>query len=166
MIEKDFEDDLRSLASATGVSQTSFESGHSRWDLYSRVISSGGALESLLALIRREPDESIATSVVLKCLEIAPEVSRGDFVDALPAGNNHELAKGRMRDLAILEKIVSGEDPSFNKDFEPKNWSHWLQLRAAKATASRRVLEFLSSSGSTRRIRHEARMSLNSLGCS
>ncbi|MFB9928065.1 hypothetical protein ACFORO_38345 [Amycolatopsis halotolerans] len=155
MLEETFVRDLRKLAHDVGLEAGSFESGHDRWSCYRRAMRLPGAIDQLISLIGREPDNTIAASVSLSCLEQVPGVLRERVVSALPDGYSQDLARARMADLSVLDDLVSRSSVAFEST-SMESWSQWLQLRAAKLSSSRKVLEYLASSGVTKRIRREA----------
>ncbi|UKD59501.1 hypothetical protein L3Q65_23180 [Amycolatopsis sp. FU40] len=155
MLEEGFVRDLRNLARELEIKVDSFESGHARWHLYSRAIRVSVGIDRLIPLLSCEPDATIAASVALQCLEEVPEPLLASVVNALPAGGSQGLARARMADLSVLDALASrpSEPPGATS---MAGWSQWLQLRAAKLSSHRQVLEYLASSGATKRIRREA----------
>ncbi|WP_275294719.1 hypothetical protein [Amycolatopsis sp. La24] len=155
MLEEDFVRDLRKLAHETGLEGDSFESGHARWRVYSAALRIPGRADQLISALGHEPDEAIAVSVALKCIEELPEPLREMVASTLPVGNSQEFVRARMADLSVLDALVSRP----GDQVEPasmERWSPWLQLRAATSSSRQQVLEYLASSGRTKRIRRTA----------
>ncbi|MFE3178947.1 hypothetical protein ACFXPA_41935 [Amycolatopsis sp. NPDC059090] len=155
MLDEIFVRDLRKFAREIGVGASEFESGHARWDVYFRAMRLDSEIDQLIALIGREPDRVMATSVVLSLLEQGPRSLRERAVGVLPVGASQDFARARMVELSVLEELVSGSSDAVEPNLMD-NWSHWLQLRAAKLSSHRQVLEYLASAGATKRIRREA----------
>ena len=161
-----FEERLRALAGRVGSNHGSLESGHARWDIYSQAIPIAGEWPELLELVRQEPDDSIASSMVVKIMEVVPDSRRMEYVAALPPGRAREYAATRARELSIFERLSTGGDVSDEVESSTQNWSTWLQLRAANSARNEPVLEALSASGASKRIRAAAEQRLRSLRAS
>ncbi|GAA1030717.1 MULTISPECIES: hypothetical protein [Amycolatopsis] len=155
MLDETFVRDLREFAHEIGAEASSFESGNIRWDMYCRAMRLDIEIDQLIALIGREPDRVLVTSVVLSLLEQGPRSLRERVVGVLPVGASQDFARARMAELSVLEELLSGSSDAVEPDLM-ENWSHWLQLRAAKLSSHRQVLEYLASAGATKRIRREA----------
>jgi hypothetical protein len=161
-----FEERLRALAGRVGIDHGSLESGHARWAIYSQAISIAEERSELLELVRREPDESIASSMVVKIMELVPDSRRIDYVTALPPGRAREYAATRARELSVFEKLCTVSGASDEVEFGTQNWSTWLQLRAANSARNQTVLEVLTATGASKRIRAAAEQRLRSLRAS
>jgi hypothetical protein len=157
---------LRSMAERLGGGGADLESGHTRWEIYARAIEIPGEWPALLELVRSEPDISIASSVVLKVMEVVPASQRLDYVAALPAGKSREYAATRARELSIWETITKTSVASGEEEFDTRSWSTWLQLRAADSARDEAILEALSATGATKRIRAVAERRLLSIRAS
>ncbi|GAA1555371.1 hypothetical protein [Kribbella lupini] len=145
------------VARRTGGENLDLSSGHARWDVYRRMMDSPVEWGRLLEFVAAEPDPSIATSLVLKMLERVPAAERVVWVDRMTVRDEHPLVSLRLREIRILE-AASGElgmEQSFAPD-QISEWSDWLQRRASEESTSPGVLELLSQSGRTRRVRHLA----------
>lgn len=166
MTSQSFEERLISLAGRIGVPCGSLESEHARWDIYSRAIQTPEEWPELVVLIGLEPDTSVASSVVVRVLEVAPNSWRHEFVAALPPGRDRDYALVRARELSIIDSLLVESGSPADAGFDTRDWSTWLQLRVANSVRRESVLESLGSTGSTRRIRVTAERRLRSLRAS
>ncbi|MFI2429101.1 hypothetical protein ACH5A7_34285 [Streptomyces sp. NPDC018955] len=143
--------DLRSAvleaARRTGVENVDLSSEHARWEVYLRAMDSPAEWDLLREIVGLEPDPSVATSVVLRMLERVPDAERLAWAERLAVEGKRALAVLRVRELRILEADSPAGD-------EVAEWSDWLQRAAAEKSASVRVLESLSRSGRTKRVRN------------
>ncbi|WKE69392.1 hypothetical protein [Streptomyces sp. WP-1] len=117
----------------------------------------------LLELVEQEPDDAIASSLVVNIMEIVPDSRRMQYVAALPPGRDREYAATRARELSILDKLSTESGASNDVEFDAQSWSTWLQLRAADSARNETLLEALRAAGATKRIRAAAERRLRSL---
>lgn len=162
MTSGSFDERIRALANRVGVDSDDLDDEHVRWGIYSRAMGDPGEWPALLELVREEPDPTIASPVVVGLLEVLPDHLRRDFVSALPV-RYREHAEHRAHDIAVLERISTESQASSEQVFRINDWSNWLQLRAASTVTDVSVLEPLSSTGKTKRIRAAAERRLTGL---
>lgn len=126
---------------------------HVRWELYQRALEVDklhGALREALAV---EPDEGVASSVVLLAFGRVPDLDRMlVWVNALPERHRGFVEK-MAHESAVLRSLCDG---SFSGDIRLDEWTHWLQRQAAELAVVRRVLVQLARDGQTRKIRNIA----------
>ncbi|MFE6286586.1 hypothetical protein [Streptomyces sp. NPDC057877] len=152
------------VARRTGNGTVDPSDGHARWEVYRRAMDSPDEWDALLEIVGREPDPSIAMSVVLRMLERVPEAERTAWAERVPLEEKRSSALLRVRELRILEAArgAAAAERAPASDEVPE-WSDWLQRRAAEESVSPEVLELLSQSGRTRRVRHVAAQRLRVL---
>lgn len=163
MIFRSFDERISELARRIGMDPGDLDSGHVRWGIYSRAMEDSSEWPELLELVKGEPDPPIASSVVVQMLEVLPDDLRMEWVSALPPGRDREYAATRTRELAILERVSTENRSSSEERFNMREWSTWLQLRAANKASDISVLEDLSSMGKTKRVRASAARRLRAL---
>jgi hypothetical protein len=108
-------------------------SGHERWRIYRRAIEMPRAWDELLTAMASEPDQAIASAVVVQLLERVPPEMRNAVVGVLADGKGRDFAALRSRELGILESLSDGEVDNVHEHID--SWSTWLQLRAAGESA-------------------------------
>lgn len=145
---------LESVACSLGIDVLNdWRDEHVRWDLYREAINRAelrGRLQEALAL---EPDEGVATSVVLLAFDLDPDGKRMlEWVHSLPERYRPFVEK-RARETVILRGLCDG---SFSGDVSLGEWTHWLQRQAAERALVRPVLAALVDGGQTRKIRNIA----------
>jgi hypothetical protein len=147
-------DVVRRLAAHLGSETGDLSSGHERWGVYQHAVDTPETWPDLLAALKSEPDQPVASAVVVQLLERVPSEMRGGVVGVLTEGKSRDFAEARSRELGILESLAarrSGADPA-----QLGSWSTWLQLRAASEATDEAVLAELARSGRTRRVRSVA----------
>ncbi len=143
------------VARRTGVEKLDLSNGHARWDVYRRMMDSPVEWGRLLEIVGEEPDPSIAAAVVVAMLERVPAAERILWVDRTSAKNSFAVL--RMREIGVLESVSGDQGKEYPLALDQlSEWSDWLQRRAAEESTSPGVLEQLSQSGRTKRIRHLA----------
>jgi hypothetical protein len=144
-------------ARRAGVEDVDLASEHARWGIYQRMMDSPADWDPLRELVAAEPDSSVAVAVVLAMLERVPAAERMLWVDGTSMRKESSLVILRRQEVGILE-AVSG-DLGIGYSLAPaqvSDWSDWLQRRASQESTSPAVLEQLTQSGRTRRVRHLA----------
>lgn len=146
---------LQRLASAMGLDSEGVDTDQGRWRLYEQAISAGEQWERLEEAVRHERDGALATSVVLRMLELLPESRHGEWLRLLPP-KNARYAEQRSKDIQTLRRAqrseLSAEDVAASVD----DWTDWLQTRLVNGLDDRQALRVLSERGRTKRIRRAA----------
>lgn len=150
------------MAHIVGVDDVDPANEHARWNVYSRAMNSSDLWGILREAVQLEPDSAVAMSVVLRMLERVSANERSSWVDALPAGKDHDFAERRAAEIHILETVGGKNSPSpseLRSSFDA-GWSTWLQLRLTESSVHDVVLTHLSEHGATKRVRAAARSRL------
>ncbi|MEU9999057.1 hypothetical protein [Streptomyces sp. NPDC050848] len=150
---------LRSLveevARRTGSGAVDLSDGHARWAVYRRAMDEPAEWGPLLEIVGLEPDPSIAMSVVLQMLERVPAPERTSWAERISAEQQRPLAELRVRELRILDAMAGPESEDHAPTpVEVSQWSDWLQRRVSEVSTSSSVLDQLSQSGRTKRVRN------------
>ncbi|MCC2323453.1 hypothetical protein [Cellulomonas xiejunii] len=145
---------LDHMADATGCARVpGWADEHDRWHVYQAAVALCALGPSLREALASEPDEGVATSVVLLAFDRDPvREHRAWWVDALPADRRAFVAR-RADDLAVLEGVRDG---SLTDVPDVTAWTHWLQRASAEQSTVPDVLEELARDGRTRKIRNIA----------
>jgi hypothetical protein len=126
---------------------------HDRWHVYQAAVALCALGPSLREALASEPDEGVATSVVLLAFDRDPvREHRARWVDALSADRRAFVAR-RADDLSVLEGVCDG---SLTDVPDVTAWTHWLQRTSAEQSTVPDVLEQLARDGRTRKIRNIA----------
>lgn len=130
---------------------------HARWVVFQAALERGhgdpawGLLEQAL---KAEPDQVMATSAVLRVLELVDSDEHARWLDTLASGNR-SYAEARSSDIRTLTRATS--EPFLGPDeLDVDGWTDWLQLRAARQSPDPTLLQLLASAGRTKRIRQTA----------
>lgn len=89
-------------------------------------------------------------------MELVAADERMVWVEQLPQGRDRDFAERRVKELEILERLVSDADATCSVE-ELQGWTPWLQRRLAAGVRSPSLLTVLESSATTRPVRGLAR---------
>jgi hypothetical protein len=124
-----------------------------RW-VYGRASRRPDLEPLLLPAVAQEPDLRTAVGVALEALHRGTAVDPAVWGEAVPAPGRARVRE-RARDVATRLRC-SPEDAVVTAE-EVATWSHWLQDRLVRRTASRDVLRRVEAHGRDVRIRAHAR---------
>lgn len=131
-----------------------FDDEHVRWWLYKAALNHEESRPVVLEALRFEQD--VASPTVIEAVELVAADERMVWVEQLPQGRDRDFAERRVRELEILERLVSDPDATCSVE-ELQSWTPWLQRRLAAGARSPSLLTILESSATTRRVRGLAR---------
>jgi hypothetical protein len=146
---------LEGLAALTGEAPEDLQSDHGRWWLYERAIDSSVGSDLLLRAVALEEDKALATSVVLRMLELVATDQQATWIDQLPAASR-AYSQVRASEIEVLRRAKRGDLEAEELASNIDRWSDWLQLRLAATSVNREGLAVISNRGRTRRIRNAA----------
>ncbi|MFC6081594.1 hypothetical protein [Sphaerisporangium aureirubrum] len=146
---------LRDLAEQVGSQVGDLNDEHERWRLYKLAMDTPAAVPSLFDCLALERDPAVQSAAVVMMIERIESDQRGRWVDLLPR-EHMEFARTRMRELAKLDELRSGNYSAERIAREVANWSNWLQFGAVKYASDETVLNVLAENGRTKRIRNMA----------
>ncbi|GHJ45656.1 hypothetical protein Cs7R123_29980 [Catellatospora sp. TT07R-123] len=161
-MNRDLKTVLVNIANALGVPQSDVEADHGRWHLYERVIESSNHLDLLRKAVALEEDTTLATSVVLRMLELVTDDQQDDWIVQL-APNNRAYSQRRAGEIRILRRARVGAVYPEEIASQVGDWTDWLQLRLVENLGNRASLAILSDQGRTKRIRNSAAQRLRAL---
>ncbi|MER6874158.1 iron ABC transporter permease, partial [Amycolatopsis sp. NPDC000673] len=115
------------------------------------AVLAGLPVAYLLARVRL-PGVGLARTIVLVPFVLPTVVVGLAFRAIWPDGGVLPLVLANaFFNVAVVARTVAGLwahlDPRATEAARVENWSHWLQLRAAKLSSHRQVLEYLASAG-------------------
>ena len=146
---------LDRIANAVGEPTRGIDTDHGRWHLYECAIKASVALDLLQQAVALEEDRALATTVVLRMLELVADDRQADWISQL-APDNRTYSEKRAAEIRILRRAKAGELAAGTIAEEIAGWTDWLQIRLAEAMNSRDGLSIVSAQGRTKRIRNTA----------
>lgn len=154
---------IASLAELVGVdAPEAMADEHARWALYQQALDERALRNQVLTVLHDDPEPTLVSAVVLRALGLVTAADRGDWLEVLPLGPQHDYAQRRSIELEVLERLA-GDVDSHVDSASVRTWSDWLQLRMSERAIGRQMLVLLSEEGNTKRIRNRARERLTSL---
>lgn len=159
-----FSEAVRELALMSGIDwRVAVDDEHVRWNLYEASVPDRARRSLLRRAVRSEPNAPLASAVVVRVLEVVPDDERRQWADLLPQGRLRSFAVARSAELHLLDTLIEGGSTDVRRH-DIEGWSEWLQVRLAQRIDRTQVLDELSRSGTTKRVRRLARERLDALG--
>lgn len=126
---------------------------HVRWALYQEALRHPQLEGTLKEALSQEPDEFVASSVVVLALERETEAdAMAPWVAAMPA-DRRTFVERRAIELLTLSAV---RHPDHEGGVDVQSWTQWLQRQAAETSTSLAVLALLARDGRTRKVRNIA----------
>lgn len=147
------------LAAMTDATPGDVRDEHERWGVYEHAIRSQTGLESLRRAVSLEEDKAVASSVVLRVLELVDNEELGAWIETLPP-DSRALSERRAEEIRMLRRAHAGDLLRDELQLKIDDWSDWLQLRLARVLHAPESLAVLSERGRTRRTRNAANETL------
>lgn len=145
---------LLQLARRVGRENVDAEDEHERWAVFRAAIDGGCSPSEILAAVTVEPDVvGVATSVILEMLERVPPGEMAAWTQVIPDGDARDLLERRAAEVVVLRQVLT--EPGRGVQ-DVSTWSDWLQRRVAVECTDQAVLQVLTTSGRTKRVRGQA----------